>query len=104
MGHGNSVLNGATSGHPVGERVQVATEGTEAAGAEANAHPPVVAGVHNSETLKESSLIFTLHLAQSLPKELLPPGGGKKTSAKEAILHNETGFSGCGVGGFEKTS
>ena len=94
MGHGYSVLDGATASHPVGECVQVATEGTESAGLEANAHPPVVAGVHTSQTLEESSLFFALHFAQSLSKELLSPGGGKEASAEESILDNEAGFSG----------
>ena len=74
----------------------------KAAGPQANPHPPVVAGVYSPKTLKESLFFFFWHLAQSLSKVLLPPGGGKKTPAKEAVLHSETGFSGRGVGGFEE--
>ena len=102
MGHSNSVLYCATAEHSVRKCVEVATEGTEGAGLKADPHPPVVAGVNSPKTLKESSFFFSWHLAQSLPKVLLPPGVGKKTSAKEAILHREAGFSGSGVGGFEE--
>ena len=82
----------------------MATEGTEAAGLEANAHPPVVAGEHTSQTLEESSLFFAWHFTQSLSKELLSLGGGKEASAEEAILDNEAGFRGRGVGGLEEAS